>query len=125
MTVGINPDFGGVEAGKKVWCYIMSWEQGRYYTRSKRSGGRIVREYIGSGDVAELLAKIDARDAEEREAELARRRERRAADEALEGEIDEFCLLVEAAAHAELMEAGFHFHRGRWRKRRKDHARYK
>jgi len=103
----------------------VTWEQrgdwGPYYTRSTKRGGKIIREYCGRDLEAELLAMIDARERQERQEELARRREQRAADERLDAEIDEFCLLVEAAAHAELMEAGFHFHRGRWRKRRGRH----
>jgi hypothetical protein len=96
----------------------MSWERGKYYTRSQRARGRIVREYIGSGIEAELQALIDANERRAREVEQARRREQRAADEASEADIDEFCLLVEAVAHAELQAAGFHHHKGSWRKKR-------
>ena len=33
---------------------------GRYYTKSKRVKGRVVREYIGTGEVAEIIATLDA-----------------------------------------------------------------
>jgi hypothetical protein len=34
----------------------------RYYTRSRRINGRVVREYIGTGPVAEAIAALEARD---------------------------------------------------------------
>ena len=85
----------------------MSWEtrngRGEYYTRSRRQSGQIVREYVGSGDVATVFAQLDALKGQERQAELAQRREQRAADERLDATLDDFCRLAEAAARAELL----------------------
>ena len=44
----------------------MGWDKGRYYTRSKKVNGRVVREYIGAGRVAELVAQQDTLEREKR-----------------------------------------------------------
>ncbi len=38
----------------------MGWDKGRYYTRSKKVNGRVVREYIGAGQTAAVIARLDA-----------------------------------------------------------------
>ncbi len=101
----------------------MAWETrergGRYYTRSRKIGGRVVREYIGTGPVAELIATRDAEARVERTAEarvLRAERDRLAPAEAVLAELD---ALTELLAHAALVAAGYRrHHRGAWRKRR-------
>src|SRR3954468_16627312 len=103
----------------------MAWEvkKGcRFYTRSLWRGGRVVRQYLGTGPEAEKAAAEDeARRAEQkasREADRAWVGCRDAADSAL-AELHE---AAELAAQAALIAQGFHQHdRGEWR-RRKDVA---
>ena len=100
----------------------MGWEPrergGPYYTRSRREGGRVVREYVGSGEIAEALAHADETIRRVRELERARRR---AEAERLEALADPVLRLGEAAdelLRAELVAAGFHRHKGVWRRGR-------
>lgn len=100
----------------------MGWESrgggGRYYTRSRRVAGRVVREYVGSGPGAELEAIQD---------ELARR-DRKAAREKWQAIVEQVDLADRELARysretdrlmrAALLAAGYHQHdRGTWRRR--------
>ena len=101
----------------------MGWEArergGRYYTRSRREGGRVVREYIGAGPRGELAALAD-------EEERAARQAARSAWEAQRAQVAEaeamllaLCEGTDALVAAVLAAAGYHqHHRGEWRKRR-------
>jgi len=93
----------------------MAWETGprgqRYYTRSRRIGGRVVREYVGGGVLGELAAAEDA----ERRARLGRdraERERMEEDDAL---VEGFCDTTDAIVRAACLAAGYVDHRGEWR----------
>lgn len=100
----------------------MAWEtrsgSGRYYTRSKRVAGRIVREYVGQGPIAELANQMDVDERLERDAireafEAVQRR-----DSELDQNLDSFVNLSNAIASGLLILAGYHQHkRGNWRKR--------
>jgi len=100
----------------------MSWEtrngRGRYYTRSRRVDGQIVRQYIGRGPFAELIAESDRQGGEQRRAEAARRAARMSQDAALDAQVGEVCRLADLLARGVLLAAGFHNHHGEWRKRR-------
>lgn len=109
----------------------MSWEQrkrgGRYYTRSRRVGGRIVRSYVGRGVVGELAAREDEERRAQRLAQQARRREerRRAEEEAraLLAPLADLDALISTLTAATLTAAGYHRpNRGVWRKRREQRA---
>ena len=100
----------------------MSWEtrngRGRYYTRSRRVGGRIVREYIGCEPVAALVAQIDLQERRIRMAEADQKRARKAEEVALDDLVDEVARTADLLARGVLLAAGYHDHRGEWRKAR-------
>ena len=100
----------------------MGWEtrrgRGRYYTRSHKLNGRVVRDYVGGG----LIGQLAARDDEERRQRAA------AAQERFRQEQERFAAaaaphytlntLADALMTAALLDAGYHRHdRGHWRKR--------
>ena len=98
----------------------MGWDRGYYY-RVRKVGGRVVRQYFGTGRGAELVAQMDAIEREEREAARAARRAERAELVALEAPLDRMCQEAELLARAALVAAGFRQHkRGEWRKKRGD-----
>ena len=100
----------------------MGWEPrergGLYYTRSRREGGRVVREYLGAGEFAEALARSD--EAIRRARQM--KRERGLAQEERLRELAAPVLRLDEAAdellRAELVAAGFHRHKGVWRRGR-------
>src|SRR5438874_11562057 len=100
----------------------MAWEKvggRRYYYRNRRDGRRVVREYVGSGPVAELAATGDALRRVEKEAARRRRQAERAARERAEAPLLALCELTDVLTRASLVLAGFHQHdRGAWRRRR-------
>lgn len=102
------------------------WERrergGRYYTRSRKVDGRVLREYAGpeGSPLAEFAAQMDEEDRQRREEEARAWREEKERLEALEAPIEELCEAAEILIHAALVAAGYHQHkRGEWRKRRR------
>jgi hypothetical protein len=97
----------------------MGSDKGRYYSRSRKVGFRVVREYVGTGPVAELAAKMDAIAREERRATLAARRAECAELASLDAVLNDLDELTQLVARAAMVAAGFHQHkRGEWRKKR-------
>jgi hypothetical protein len=87
----------------------MGWEsrrgRGRYYTRSRKVDGQVVREYVEAR--AERLAERERLQAEE--TRLA----------AVAAPLHELSQLLDGLTAATLIAAGYHqHHRGAWRKRR-------
>jgi hypothetical protein len=96
----------------------MGWERGYYY-RVRKVNGRVVREYIGAGRVAELAAQVDALERDKRQLEAQELRQKKAELAALDDDIKALSNTTEVLAQAALLVAGYHRHkRGEWRKRR-------
>ena len=99
----------------------MGWEvhgRCRFYTRSRKVAGRVVREYVGTGAVAELAAAADAlRRADRRAAMEARRAEEDRWRAAL-GPLLALSRVADLMARAALLAGGYHRHARTWRKKR-------
>ena len=95
----------------------MGWEQrgGRsYYYRKEREGAHVRSVYVGAGPRTLLVAQPE----EEAWAERAQLRELCARDDEIDRHIEAACQFVEEQTKAVLARAGFHQHRGQWRRRR-------
>ena len=101
----------------------MAWEsrkgRGRYYTRSRRVGGRVVREYLGKGWNALSVADLDDLLRAKRRTALAARREVNGELQKIDADLLAICKSVDLVAKAAMLAAGYHqHHRGEWRRKR-------
>jgi hypothetical protein len=102
----------------------VAWETrergGRYYTRSRRSpdDGRVLREYVGSGPLAELAAEADRTKRELAEAERKREKTELERLDALAAPVLEISEAAEILVRAHLIACGYHRHKGEWRRAR-------
>jgi hypothetical protein len=101
----------------------MAWEtrkgRGRYYCRSKRVNGKVVREYFGKGWTALSVSALDELLRAKRAAASQSRREEKTELHELDAELRAISDAADLLAEAALLAAGFHqHHRGEWRRRR-------
>jgi len=103
----------------------MAWESrergGLYYTRSVRRNGRVRREYVGTGALAEAIAALDGYDRQRRDDAEAQTRAAIGEFDELEAAVSEYDREVSSMVAAALTAAGYHRHdRSDWRRKR-DH----
>ena len=105
----------------------MAWEHRnngkRYYYRARRVDGRVVKEYVGTGPIAEAAARQDAQQRAERQTQLQAERARRERYEAAQQLLSTLCDECDALVAAALTAAGYYQHHRQWRKRRGKSAR--
>src|SRR5262245_10650332 len=99
----------------------MAWEQRgpqMYYYRSIRRHGRVTKDYLGTGPLAEFSAAEDAARRAQRQAEAATWRQEQDALDALDRQIDAWwdrsTVLLKATLY---IERYYQHDRGEWRKR--------
>ena len=98
----------------------MSWVRlgrHRYYRRSVRAGGRVTSVYYGGGAEAELASALDRESQRRRRAEREALLRAREVWESASRPLDRLALLADLLASAALHAAGYHNHRGVWRRR--------
>jgi hypothetical protein len=100
----------------------VAWEErkgSRYYYQSERDEqGRVVKKYIGTGQIAELVAHAEETRRKVREDRRAKEREELERMEALAAPVLELDEVTDVLARAALLAAGYHHHRGEWRRER-------
>ena len=91
----------------------------RYFYKSDREGGRVKSTYFGAGESGSLMAEWIALERLERVEERERLREDREESDAAERAVADWFDGVQIVADAAMVAAGFHKHRGQWRRRRR------
>ena len=101
----------------------MGWDKGgRYYTRSRRENGRVVREHVGGGMIGQPAAELDAQKRARHEAKRDAVRAEQEMLAVLDAPIQELTELADLLVRVALIATGHHqHHRGEWRKRRGQH----
>lgn len=97
----------------------LEWRKGRaYYYKKRRINGRVVSQYVASGQTAQLFAQLDQLDQQDAGAAAAADQAQRGAQAADSAAVCEYSRLVRAIVRAALQESGYHQHKGTWRRKR-------
>ncbi len=102
----------------------MGWENrnGRlYYYRKERVGRQVFSRYVGRGPLADVLAGKDASARRKRKQDRLARQHEREDNARVDTEIDSIGALLNMLTEGALVAAGFHKHKGQWRKNRDGH----
>jgi hypothetical protein len=100
----------------------MGWKRinGRsYFYKSKRHGGRVKSVYFGRGESDALMAEIMGIERLERVIEREQNREEREVADTEERAITEWFDRGQLVANLAMLAAGFHKHKGQWRRKRR------
>src|SRR4051794_14067281 len=89
-----------------------------YLYRSRREGLRVLSEYLGRGETGMLIAQLDKLERQERDESREADRVERQTIEREEQRLTDWFQAVEDVAKGAMLAAGFHLHRGQWRRRR-------
>jgi len=101
----------------------MAWEMrgksGPYFYRSIKKNGKVHRKYYGRGELAHIDAECMINEQYIRAIRQARRAEKDREKDNEIWELRQFCRLVDIATEILLEDAGFHKHKGEWRKKQR------
>lgn len=100
----------------------MAWEKrgrgGHYYYRSVRSGNKVYKEYIGTGEFGEAVAQTYETECRIQELEAAKRRKELEQLQELGAPVFELDEEAVTLVRAALVAGGYHRHKGEWRRER-------
>lgn len=97
----------------------MAYERrGGHWYKSRREGGHVVTEYVGSGELGRLSAEADNMKQQQRAQERAQRQALATQEHELDRELDTIAGQLKALTKAALLASGYHLHSGTWRRAR-------
>jgi hypothetical protein len=99
----------------------VAWERrgsNLYYYQGEREDGRVRKKYVGTGEVAEMIAHADETIRRTRAERRARARSEIEEAEGLASMAEEANEAAEVLALSEMLAAGYHKRKGEWRRKR-------
>jgi hypothetical protein len=103
----------------------MPWEKRRnkrYYYSKRRRAGRVLSDYVGAGESAQVIATLEALYREQRIAQQQQWRLEQESRRALDAEVDRLGSGIRTLVAATLLANGYHTHKGQWRSRNEQQA---
>ncbi len=97
----------------------MAWERrggNVYYYQKRRQGHQVTSEYVGGGCTAQLASALDMAERERKRRHLDQRNQQAAELDLVERNIRCLSSGILAVVEITLLAAGFHCHKGQWRK---------
>lgn len=100
----------------------MGWEQrgnNRYYYKKERQGSTVRSVYVGRGEIADMISKLQSNSTDLEKLMRAKRLIETDKIDHVETTLDRAIELTELFTQATLLVAGFHTHHRQWRRKRK------
>jgi hypothetical protein len=99
----------------------MGWERrgtNSYYYKKERDGSSVRSVYVGRGEVAQMVSKLQASSTDLEKLMRAKRSIETLESEKAEVALDRAIELIQHFTQVTLLTAGFHTHRRQWRRKR-------
>lgn len=103
----------------------MGWERrgtNSYYYKKERAGSKVKSVYVGCGDVAHMISKLQSSSRMVERLARLMKSPQAVEQEKVEAELDQLTDQIHLITHGALLAAGFHTHKRQWRKKRHGRA---
>jgi len=99
----------------------MGWEQrgnNSYFYKKERDGSRVKSVYVGRGEVAHMVSKLQSSSVVLEKFARKMRSPEQVSSEKAEAVLEQASDLIQLITQAALLTAGFHTHHRQWRRKR-------
>lgn len=96
----------------------MAYLRGGHWYKSRREGGHVVTEYVGTGELGRLSAEADNMKQQQRVQERAQRQALATQEHEFDCELDAIAKQLKVFIDNALTVSGYHRHSGTWRRAR-------